>query len=96
NAKRNYAHTWELTETQQGADICVNTLRANSLAIEAISAGIIPELSGYNQLKSEVKYGEENSRIDIMFQADDRQNCYNEVKSVTVAETEYGYFPDAV
>ncbi|HAJ3241839.1 TPA: DNA/RNA nuclease SfsA, partial [Escherichia coli] len=70
NAKRKYAHTWELTETQQGAVICVNTLRANSLAKEAISAGIIPELSGYNQLKSEVKYGEENSRIDIMLQAD--------------------------
>jgi sugar fermentation stimulation protein A len=55
-----------------------------------------PELSGYNQLKSEVKYGEENSRIDIMLQADDRQNCYIEVKSVTLAEKEYGYFPDAV
>ena len=96
NAKRKYAHTWELTETQQGAVICVNTLRANSLAKEASSAGIIPELSGYNQLKSEVKYGEENSRIDIMLQADDRQNCYIEVKSVTLAENEQGYFPDAV
>ena len=96
NAKRKYAHTWELTEIQQGAVICVNTLRANSLAKEAISAGIISELSGYNQLKSEVKYGEENSRIDIMLQADDRQNCYIEVKSVTLAENEQGYFPDAV
>ena len=96
NAKRKYAHTWELTEIQQGAVICVNTLRANSLAKEAISAGIISELSGYNQLKSEVKYGEENSRIDIMLQADDRQNCYIEVKSVTLAEKEQGYFPDAI
>ncbi|MBN0523763.1 DNA/RNA nuclease SfsA, partial [Pseudomonas aeruginosa] len=26
----------------------------------------------------------------------DRQNCYIEVKSVTLAEKEYGYFPDAV
>ena len=92
NVKRKYVHTWELTETQQGAVICVNTLRANTLAKEAISAGIIPELSGYNQLKSEVKYGAENSRIDIMLQADDRQNCYIEVKSVTLAEKEYGYF----
>jgi sugar fermentation stimulation protein A len=33
-----------------------------------------------------VKYGEEKSRIDIMLQADDRQNCYIEVKSVTLAE----------
>ena len=96
NAKRKYAHTWELTETQQGAVICVNTLRANSLAKEAISAGIIPELSGYNQRKSEVKYGDEGSRIDFMLQAEDRPECYIEVKSVTLAEQENGFFPDAV
>ena len=96
NPKRKYAHTWELTETQQGAVICVNTLRANTLAKEAVLTGNIPELAGYNILKSEVKYGEENSRIDLMLQAEGRRNCYIEVKSVTLAEKEYGYFPDAV
>ena len=96
NPKRKYAHTWELTETQQGAVICVNTLRANTLAKEAVLAGNIPELAGYNILKSEVKYGEENSRIDLMLQAEGRRNCYIEVKSVTLAENESGYFPDAV
>lgn len=96
NPKRKYAHTWELTQTQQGAIICVNTLRANILAKEAILAGNIPQLSGYNVLKSEVKYGEEKSRIDIMLQAEARQNCYIEVKSVTLADKESGYFPDAV
>ncbi|WP_303702367.1 DNA/RNA nuclease SfsA, partial [Pseudomonas aeruginosa] len=89
-------HTWEMTETQSGAFICVNTLRANQLVKEALTNGILPELVGYGTQKSEVKYGEENSRIDIMLQADDRQNCYIEVKSVTLAEKEYGYFPDAV
>jgi len=63
---------------------------------EAILAGNIVELSGYNTLKSEVKYGEEKSRIDIMLQAEERQNCYIEVKSVTLAENDSGYFPDAV
>lgn len=96
NPKRKYAHTWELTQTQRGAIICVNTLRANILAKEAILAGNIVELSGYNTLKSEVKYGEEKSRIDIMLQAEERQNCYIEVKSVTLAENDSGYFPDAV
>ncbi|HHT0462965.1 DNA/RNA nuclease SfsA [Raoultella planticola] len=96
NPKRKYAHTWELTQTQRGAIICVNTLRANILAKEAILAGSIVELSGYNTLKSEVKYGEEKSRIDIMLQAEERQNCYIEVKSVTLAENDSGYFPDAV
>ena len=96
NTKRKYPHTWELTQKQNGAFICVNTLRANTLAKDAILTGRIPELAGYNTLKSEVKYGEEKSRIDIMLQADDRPNCYIEVKSVTLAENEFGYFPDAV
>ena len=54
------------------------------------------ELSGYSSLKSEVKYGAERSRIDFMLQADSRPDCYIEVKSVTLAENEQGYFPDAV
>ncbi|UXY10196.1 DNA/RNA nuclease SfsA [Kosakonia sp. ML.JS2a] len=96
NPKRKYAHTWELTQTQQGAFICVNTLRANTLTKEAILAGNLPELTGYSALKSEVKYGAERSRIDFLLQADDRRNCYIEVKSVTLAEQQSGFFPDAV
>ncbi|QOV64835.1 DNA/RNA nuclease SfsA [Kosakonia pseudosacchari] len=96
NPKRKYAHTWELSQTQQGAFICVNTQRANMLTKEAILAGSLPELTGYSTLKSEVKYGAEGSRIDFLLQADDRRNCYIEVKSVTLAEQQSGYFPDAV
>lgn len=96
NLKRKYAHTWELTETQQGAFICVNTQRANMLTKEAIIAERLPELTGYSVLKSEVKYGAERSRIDFLLQAEDRRNCYIEVKSVTLADKSYGYFPDAV
>ncbi|RND29304.1 DNA/RNA nuclease SfsA, partial [Vibrio cholerae] len=31
NPKRKYAHSWELTQTQAGHWICVNTARANAL-----------------------------------------------------------------
>lgn len=96
NTKRKYPHTWEVTQTQQGAFICVNTLRANQLVKEALIAGNIPEIVGYDRIKSEVKYGEEGSRIDFMLQAEGRPECYIEVKSVTLAEQENGYFPDAV
>ena len=96
NTKRKYPHTWEITETQSGAFICVNTLRANQLVKEALTHGTIPELVGYGTHKSEVKYGDESSRIDFMLQAEDRPECYIEVKSVTLAEQENGYFPDAV
>jgi len=96
NAKRKYPHTWEVTQTAAGAFICVNTLRANQLVKEAIELDAIPELRGYSGLKSEVKYGAEGSRIDFMLQAEDRPECYIEVKSVTLADKENGYFPDAV
>ena len=96
NTKRKYPHTWELTQSQSGAIICVNTLWANRLTKEAILNESISELSGYSSLKSEVKYGAERSRIDFMLQADSRPDCYIEVKSVTLAENEQGYFPDAV
>lgn len=96
NTKRKYPHTRELTQSQSGAFICVNTLWANRLTKEAILNESISELSGYSSLKSEVKYGAERSRIDFMLQADSRPDCYIEVKSVTLAENEQGYFPDAV
>ncbi|KAB8306268.1 DNA/RNA nuclease SfsA [Erwinia endophytica] len=96
NPTRKYPHSWELTETQQGHWICVNTLRANNLVKEALSRQIIPELSGYSTLRAEVKYGVEKSRIDFLLQAEDRINCYIEVKSVTLLQLGKGYFPDAV
>lgn len=93
---RKYPHSWELTETQTGDWICVNTLRANSLVKEALTLGTIPEFSGYDSVRAEVKYGAEKSRIDFLLQASDRVNCYIEVKSVTLLQQGIGYFPDAV
>lgn len=95
-ATRKYPHTWELTHTQDGALICVNTLRANTLAREALESGKISELQGYERVLREVKYGAERSRIDFMLQAENRVNCYIEVKSVTLSQQGNGYFPDAV
>ena len=104
NPKRKYPFSWELTQTKSNHFICVNTIRANQLAEEAILNGTITELQGFTQLQREVKYGEENSRIDILLNftnEDDSlpQNtskAYVEVKSVTLLEGNQGYFPDAV
>lgn len=93
---RKYPHSWELTETQQGHWICVNTLRANQLVREALEADSLPALAGYETCQAEVKYGAENSRIDFLLQAAGRRNCYIEVKSVTLLHQGKGYFPDAV
>lgn len=96
NPKRKYAHTWEITETQNGDFICVNTLQANNVVKEALVENHFSELSGYTKILSEVKYGAERSRIDFMLQADNKVNCYIEVKSVTLSEQGSGFFPDAV
>ncbi|XYQ53822.1 DNA/RNA nuclease SfsA [Pectobacterium carotovorum] len=96
NPKRKYAQSWELTETQKNHWICVNTLRANTLLYEALLENRIEELAGYPDVKTEVKYGTENSRVDLLLQAPDRIDCYIEVKSVTLLQHECGYFPDAV
>ena len=102
NPKRKYPNSWEISETAQGDRICVNTARANQLAVEAIENGAIVELSGYQTLRTEVKYGSENSRIDILLEDEAKADCYIEVKSVTLLAGDpsvgkgQGYFPDAV
>ncbi|MCG9727271.1 DNA/RNA nuclease SfsA [Vibrio brasiliensis] len=99
NPKRKYPNSWELSETATGHRICINTARANQLAVEAIESGTIKELQGYDQLQTEVKYGNENSRIDILLNSENKPKCYIEVKSVTLLDEDksgQGYFPDAV
>lgn len=100
NPKRKLAHSWEIAESPAGHFICVNTARANQIARELIEQGAIAPLAGYARLRTEVKYGEENSRIDLLLEDDERPDCYIEVKSVTLLDERelpgMGYFPDAV
>ncbi|MCF2856826.1 DNA/RNA nuclease SfsA [Pseudoalteromonas sp. SMS1] len=96
NTKRKYPHSLEVTENEQGHLICVNTNMANKVAIEAIEQDVISELTGYQSLASEIKYGHENSRIDILLSTEGKPDCYVEVKSVTLLESDgAGFFPDA-
>ncbi|WP_087022061.1 DNA/RNA nuclease SfsA [Thaumasiovibrio subtropicus] len=96
NPKRKYPNSWEISVTQAGHWICVNTARANTVVAEAIADGKVSELSHYATIKTEVRYGQENSRIDILLESTDNLKCYVEVKSVTLLEGNQGYFPDAV
>jgi sugar fermentation stimulation protein A len=110
NLKRKYPYSWEISRTIKGDYICVNTLRANQLVEEAIINNKIAEFSGYQNLRREVKYGSENSKIDFLLQDKNNQKTYIEVKSVTllgnvleceessnnINNSQQGYFPDAV
>ncbi len=84
NPKRKLRHTLELLEVQgpQGATLVgINTMHPNKLAEEAIKKGVIPALTGYQDLQRERKYGE-NSRIDILLEDPHKPPCYVEVKNV--------------
>src|SRR5690606_15898824 len=49
------------------------------------------------RIRPEVRYGSENSRIDLLLQGHgEAPDCYVEVKNVTLARDGAGLFPDAV
>lgn len=96
NRKRKYPFSWELTQTQDKHFIFVNTIRANQLTEQALLKGTITELQDFTSLSREVKYGDENSKIDFHLTDQNGRETYIEVKSVTLLTANQGYFPDAV
>lgn len=90
--KRKTKFTWEMIKI--GGDwVGINTGNPNKLVFEAISSGTIPELSGYNKVQREVKFGD--SRFDV-YAENEKEKCFVEVKNVSMKEGEYALFPDAV
>jgi len=99
NLKRKYPHTWELIEVRDGVLVGINTQLSNLLVREAIEHGCVPELTGYGRIRSEVCYGEERSRIDLLLDSPANAQsipCYVEVKNVTLVDGGIARFPDAV
>ena len=97
NKSRKYPHTWQLIEIDSGVLVGINTGIANRLVLESIQNKTVEKLHGYSKKSTEVPYGFENSRIDILLEGDGLKDCYIEVKNVsfgTIAGE--GFFPDAV
>lgn len=90
--KRKTKFTWEMIKIN-GDWVGINTGNPNKLAFEAISAGTIPELLVYKNVKREVKFGD--SRFDV-FAENEKEQCFVEVKNVSLKEGNYALFPDAV
>jgi len=95
NPARKLRYSWELVEAD-GALVGINTGRANALVGEALEAGRVPELAGYDSRRREVRYGT-NSRVDFLLERAGAPPCYLEVKSVTLRRGgTLAEFPDAV
>ncbi|MFN3132737.1 DNA/RNA nuclease SfsA [Roseibium sp.] len=95
NPKRKLKYSWEVIEAD-GALVGINTAHPNKLVEEALVAGRIQGLAGFETLRREVKYGK-NSRIDILLEQADGSKIYVEVKNVhLMREPGLAEFPDSV
>lgn len=96
NAKRKYPNTWQFVEVDSRYKVGINTGLANKLVLEAIETGVIKQLQDYSAIRTEVPYGIQNSRIDILLEAHQGTRSFVEVKNVSLGvEGGLGLFPDA-
>ncbi len=94
NPKRKLPYTLELTHNGRSW-IQVNTSRTNKLVHEALDKKIISELKEYSHIKPETKVGK--SRIDFLLTHEGLDDCYVEVKNVTLSNShDHASFPDSV
>src|SRR3954462_6785695 len=95
---RKLSHSWELIEVDlgQGPELVgVNTAHPNPLVGAALAVGLFPELTGYDTIRREVKYGK-NSRVDFLLEGAGRPPCYVEVKNVHLMRRRgLAEFPDS-
>ena len=96
NPKRKYPLSWELVEVATDVNVGVNTGLPNRLVREGIENGVITELQGYDEIRQEVRYGKERSRIDLLLESKLKPACYVEIKNVTLMKNNVAFFPDAV
>jgi sugar fermentation stimulation protein A len=95
NPDRKLKYTWLACRRGQGW-IGVETGMPNKVVAEAARKGGIPGLAGLHSVRTEVKYGAENSRIDVLALDAEGRQAFIEVKNTTLREGAKVLFPDAV
>lgn len=92
-AKRKLGYTWEMLKVNRRW-VGINTLHPNRLVAEAIEAGAISELRGYDTIRREV-VTRPGTRLDLCLEGENGL-CFVEVKKVTLAVDGIAAFPDAI
>ena len=90
--KRKTKYTWEMIKINDSW-VGINTAVPNLLVYEAVKNQQIDDLRGYSFVKREVKF--DDSRFDV-FASNEQEECFIEVKNVSMKVEEYARFPDAV
>lgn len=94
--RRKLRYGWRLVELDSGHFVGVDTAAPNRIVKVALTAGILPGVSGYQTVRAEVKYGQ-NSRVDFLLGTAGKPDLYLEVKSVTLCrQPGLAEFPDSV
>jgi sugar fermentation stimulation protein A len=98
NPNRKLPYTWELVQVNDTIPtwVGVNTALPNRLIRSALEDHLFPELEPYTDVKYEVPYGSEGSRIDFVLTQSDQSPAYVEVKNTTWAKGQMALFPDTV
>jgi sugar fermentation stimulation protein A len=101
NPKRKLVYTWEMIEVDstnpahvEKVWVGINTALPNKLIKIALEQRLFPELTDYQNVRSEVVYGLNNgSRIDFLLTGGDCP-IYVEVKNTTCSIDNVAVFPD--
>lgn len=95
NPHRKLKYTWLAVE-RPGGWVGVETGMPNRVVAEAARRDALPGLPGLREVRTEVKYGAENSRIDVLAKDREGRQVFVEVKNATLKEGPWVLFPDAV
>jgi sugar fermentation stimulation protein A len=93
--ERKLKFTW-LACRRAGAWIGVDTGMPSRVVAEAARRDALPGLAGLHSVRTEAKYGEERSRIDVLATDADGRQVFIEVKNATLRDGTLARFPDAV
>lgn len=93
--KRKLKFTWLACE-RPGGWVGVETGMPNKVVAEAARRDALPGLPGLRDVRTEVRYGSERSRIDLLARDPRGRAVYVEVKNTTLRAGRWACFPDAV
>ncbi len=95
NPERKLKFTW-LACRRDGTWVGVETGMPNRVVAEAARCDRLPGLPGLRDVRTEQKYGDERSRIDVLARDGEGRCVYIEVKNATLRVGQGVRFPDAV
>lgn len=94
--RRSLRYGWRLVELPGGGWAGIDATLPNRVVGEALRAGLVPALAGYEAFRPETRYGAA-SRVDFLATAPGLPPAYVEVKNVHLRrDGDWAEFPDCV